>query len=144
MGSRYRTNRPTVISEIIDGEAVIIHLGTGCYYSLRGSASLVWDALNRGSSAEELVRLLKLAYDMSGTDAELPAVIDALLQELASEELVVPDEETTGSEATSLPLEAGRSAFETPRIERYTDLQDLILLDPVHDVDAQMGWPQAK
>lgn len=31
---RYRLNTPTVISEIIDGEVIVIHLGTGKYYSI--------------------------------------------------------------------------------------------------------------
>ncbi|MCU1244771.1 MAG: hypothetical protein JWN02_681, partial [Acidobacteria bacterium] len=29
-----------------------------------------------------------------------------------------------------------------PRLERYTDMQEIILLDPVHKVDSQ-GWPHA-
>jgi len=26
-------------------------------------------------------------------------------------------------------------------VEAHTDMADLILLDPVHDVDAEHGWP---
>ena len=32
------------------------------------------------------------------------------------------------------------SAFETPVLEKYTDMAELLLLDPIHDVDAT-GWP---
>jgi hypothetical protein len=28
-------------------------------------------------------------------------------------------------------------------LERYTDMQELLLLDPIHDVD-QTGWPRRK
>ena len=31
--------------------------------------------------------------------------------------------------------------FEAPSLEKYTDMQDLVLLDPVHEVD-QTGWPR--
>ena len=27
-----------------------------------------------------------------------------------------------------------------PALERFTDMEDLLLLDPVHDVE-EMGWP---
>jgi hypothetical protein len=29
-----------------------------------------------------------------------------------------------------------------PPISKFTDMQDIILLDPVHEVDAR-GWPHA-
>jgi hypothetical protein len=28
-------------------------------------------------------------------------------------------------------------------LERYTDMQELLLLDPIHDVD-ESGWPHRK
>ena len=42
----------------------------------------------------------------------------------------------------SAPADAAR-VFEAPRLEKYTDMQDLVLLDPVHEVDEQ-GWPQQR
>jgi hypothetical protein len=33
-----------------------------------------------------------------------------------------------------------KKPFTDPVIEIYTDLQDLLLLDPIHDVDDR-GWP---
>jgi hypothetical protein len=33
------------------------------------------------------------------------------------------------------------SAFVAPTLNTYTDLQDFLLADPLHDVDEQAGWP---
>jgi hypothetical protein len=33
--------------------------------------------------------------------------------------------------------------FEPPVLEQYTDMQDLLLLDPIHEVDEQ-GWPMTQ
>ena len=33
--------------------------------------------------------------------------------------------------------------FEAPALQVYTDMEDLLLLDPIHEVD-EMGWPSAK
>ena len=38
---------------------------------------------------------------------------------------------------------AVRRAFCEPRVETFSDLQDLFLVDPIHDVD-EAGWPHAK
>jgi hypothetical protein len=34
------------------------------------------------------------------------------------------------------------SKFEKPGLQKYSDMQDLLLLDPIHEVD-EMGWPHA-
>ena len=41
----FRVNSPTVVSETVDREVVMIHLDTGNYYSLRSTGALIWDAL---------------------------------------------------------------------------------------------------
>jgi len=41
------------------------------------------------------------------------------------------------------PLPAG-TVFAPPVLEVYTDMQDLLLLDPIHDVDETVGWPSPK
>jgi len=33
------------------------------------------------------------------------------------------------------------TAYERPDVQVFDDLADLILLDPVHDVNEQFGWP---
>ncbi len=33
--------------------------------------------------------------------------------------------------------------FEPPKLAKYTNMSDLLMLDPVHDVDEQ-GWPNRK
>jgi hypothetical protein len=35
-------------------------------------------------------------------------------------------------------------AFTQPVLEVYTDMQDLLLLDPIHEVDEEAGWPSPK
>lgn len=42
-----RINTPTVVGQVIDGEAVVINLQNGAYYSLVGSAAAIWEALER-------------------------------------------------------------------------------------------------
>jgi hypothetical protein len=60
------------------------------------------------------------------------------LGELEREGLIRPAERP----AERLNASTGQSRqFVPPVLERYDDMEDLLLLDPVHDVDAQ-GWPQ--
>jgi len=136
---RFAVNNPTVISETIEGETIIIHLGTGTYYSLEGTGADVWAALERSATAKEIAEQLEARYDVAG-DSALSAV-EAVLAEMASEELVrAADGEVVATEAVTSLHERGE--FTPPKLAKYTDMQDIILLDPVHEVD-ERGWPHA-
>ena len=135
--SGYVTN-PQVMHETIDGETIVIDLTTGTYYSLRGSGSTIWNAVASGASHDAIVGHLEDVYD--GQPAEIAEAAEAFLSQLEAEQLIAPGNGAgTGGGATPRPTET-RSRFEPPQLERYEDMQDIILLDPVHMVDDQ-GWP---
>lgn len=48
-------NAPHVVHETIDGEAILIHLVTGTYYSLDGVGAELWGALAAGVDRDALV-----------------------------------------------------------------------------------------
>jgi hypothetical protein len=129
-------NRESVSSDCLDGEVVAIHLGTGIYYSLRGPAAVLWQALGEPLDPAGGGAVLAARFDV----APEPAVRDAeaFMQRLVAENLVLP--------VADVPLhpapvpDATRLAYAPPALERFADLQDLLLLDPIHDVGVQ-GWP---
>jgi hypothetical protein len=41
------------------------------------------------------------------------------------------------------PLTAAAAITAAPVLEKYTDMQELLLLDPIHDVE-EAGWPKAR
>ena len=136
---RYRINTPQVINQTIDGEAIMINLATGSYYSLDRVGGDVWALLEASLPVEAIVADLGRRYDASRDD--IRRAVDDLLRRLSEEELVVPcdDGEPAGAASTE-PEPVQRCPFTSPRLEKFTDMQDLILLDPVHEVDSR-GWP---
>ena len=34
--------------------------------------------------------------------------------------------------------------FQSPEIQKFTDMEDLLLIDPIHEVDEEAGWPNIK
>ena len=138
--TRFRLDAPNVIAETIEGEAIMINLGTGNYYSVRGSGADVCAMLDGGASSEEIVDALLLRYD--GERATVAAAVEELLRDLEAEKLVARTDD--GVLLGRLPEngDQARIAFVPPTLEKYTDMQDLVLLDPVHEVD-ERGWPHA-
>jgi hypothetical protein len=135
---RFQVNNPRVMHETIEGEVILINLDTGTYYSLRDAGALVWRGVEQHADEEEIVAGLERTY--SGAVAEMRETVTALLDELRQEQLISPfdSEVTAGPDFDSLGV--GGGPFRPPVLEKHTDMQDLILIDPVHQVDAR-GWP---
>jgi hypothetical protein len=139
MPTRYRSNAPRFVDETIDGEALIMDMLKGSYFSCVGVSAFAWNALIAGASVPELAASLSAAYAVPTDDAtrDVQQYVDALV---AEEMLVEAVDASTPTLAPPDPEATG--AYASPEIERFTDLADLILLDPVHDV-TEAGWPHA-
>jgi hypothetical protein len=135
--SSFRVNSPPVVHDTIDGETVVIHPVTGIYYSLSGTASWIWDRLARGWDTPSILTALQSAYPQE-PESVIHESYEAFLQELAKEQLVVPaSQAVTAAEPGSQP---DGQPFVAPVLQRYQDMQELLLLDPIHEVEAS-GWP---
>jgi hypothetical protein len=130
----YRVNTPTVAAETVDGEVLMIHLESGNYYSLRASGAAIWDGVEHGIATTTIVATVRDRF--GAPDAE--QLVGAFLTELVDEDLVAPAD---GPGATEWEPPKFVSEFAPPALEKFTDMQHLILLDPVHEVDAGKGWP---
>jgi hypothetical protein len=136
---QYRiTQSPNVAARSFGDEIIVANFITGVYYSLLGSAAQVWDGLMAGQSLPEVSRAVATVGDLDPAEFEQAAA--KLVEDLAAENLIEPATDAPVTDWTALPP-AGE-AFALPVLERFTDMQDLLLLDPVHDVE-EMGWPHA-
>ncbi len=142
MRGTIRVNAPSVIGEVIDGEAVIMDLGSGHYFSTDGTGAVIWSGIERGLSRAGLVAMLAARYDAD--HAALTAAVDVFVGELCERQLVV-ELDVAPNDTTPLDDIDGevRVVFVVPTLNTYADMEDLLLLDPIHDVDAT-GWPAAK
>jgi hypothetical protein len=141
MTMRLRVNSPNVIHETIEGEVILIDLGTGTYYSLRDAGAAAWQAIERGADEDEIQAALALRYE--GSADEMREAVRRLVAELEAEGLIRAESEADAPATGPPPSQNGTAArepFRPPALEKHTDMQDLILLDPVHEVGAQ-GWP---
>lgn len=138
--TRFRVNTPQIAHEAIDDEVIIVDFETGNYFSLEASGAVIWTALAAGADLDAILQHLEARYDCAGMD--VAAITASFLAELVEQGLISPVGVANG--ASVLPQLHGasspRSPFGAPVLHRYTDMQELLLLDPIHDVD-EAGWP---
>lgn len=134
---RLTPNRATVAAKVIDGEAIILDVTRGAYYSLDGAGAVVWTCLEYGHPVDSIVRILEERYE--GTPDQFRQQVEALTDHLLREGLVVP---ANGDKPPRDLDPAGlKQPFVDPQLHKYTDMGDLLALDPPMPVldDATSG-----
>jgi hypothetical protein len=135
----FRVNTPTVTAESFEGEVVIINLRSGFYYSSVGTGAELWDALHAGATREAIVECA--ARDYVGAADSIRKSVDHFISQLLEEGLIVPG--AGGGDAVDGQLKfgsEGANEFVEPELQKYEDMEQLLLLDPIHEVD-EAGWP---
>lgn len=139
---RFRVNTPTVTHETIDGEAVIINLDSGNYYSLVEVGSFIWGLVEKGASASEVHNVILQTYQ--GDAQDIDRGVQELMAQLQQENLIVPVDGAGEALDLTQVVPANnheKLSFNPPSLHKYSDMQELLLLDPIHDVD-DAGWPK--
>jgi hypothetical protein len=144
--TRFRINEPKVIQETIEGESVIVNLASGNYFSVDNVGAEIWQNIEQGKSFGEILDAVFLAYD--GEKDNIKNTVEKFVYELMREELVVQQatqaEGAFGNKEYKTESEqVQKQLFEAPDLKKYTDVQDLLLLDPIHEAD-DTGWPNMK
>ena len=124
----FRSREEEVASKVIDGEAIIINLANGVYYSMDKVGALVWERLQAGYTLDDVIRAVTDAYDVSPEQAESNVV--ELVEELLLENLVVTSENGALRAAEVIARQEDKSPYELPKLNIYRDMGDLLALDP--------------
>lgn len=135
-GGRLEIAAPGCVADDFNGEIVALNLDSGYYFSFGKLAAAVWRDLAAGHSVDAIVD------NLATVDVELAEQARRLVADIIRHKLMRP---ASGAAAPSASLEslslavAGGAAIV---LEIYDDMRDLVLADPVHDVDEQAGWPK--
>lgn len=130
----YTTEVPKIISKEFDDEVVLANYDSGLYYSLADTGAKIWLALRAGASDQGIITAFAGKFPAA---ADVEASVRAFIEHLVREGLIVPAD--SGDEKAGLSLDLLHE-FQAPVLDRFDDLKELLLLDPVHDVD-ETGWP---
>ena len=131
MSTWFRLNSPAVVFDASADDTVIINLVSGRYFRLDAASSLAWNALVASES--------RAAFTASATnEPDLLASMDDMIATLVAEDLIVEAPEAGAAEHPEPWAFAGFT------LESFSDLEDILGLDPIHEVDPNKGWPTAR
>jgi hypothetical protein len=133
------TSVPLLISQQFDSEVVLANYQNGVYYNLDGSAAQIWLGLKINRTVEEIGSAIAAATggDVPSITQQVQAFVDSMLAEGLIAEGVADARSETSVE-TWAPVLSG--TFGPPEFQRFDNLRELLLMDPVHDAGEE-GWP---
>lgn len=125
---RFHVNTQLVASEVVDGEAVIINLSSGMYYTLDKVGAEVWQLVELGCSTRHMAHLLAKHHGVA--PETVLSDIDELFTSLLEQELVVPSTDPTPDSPTLPSVAQPSNGYQKPALVIYTDMSEVLALDP--------------
>lgn len=132
---RFSAPSQHVAHERIEDEVIAINLTTGTYFSMQGSAADSWSVLMSGADVEGVGGALAAMYQLDATDVRKD--VEIFVGRLVEAGLLVED---IDSVSVDVALQRTDTDYAAPLLEKYDDMEELLLLDPIHEVD-DAGWP---
>lgn len=123
---RLAPNRTEITSKVIEGEAIIINLRDGTYYSLDAVGSRIWARVLAESTLDEIVEAVCRHFGVDDDVARADAV--RLLVELAEAKMLAPSQRGAPDADDDTPT--ARAGYAPPQLESFHDMAELLALDP--------------
>lgn len=136
---KIEVNKQRIISETLDGETILINLESGAYYSMNETGSIIWEDIQAGYSTGKIIEHIKNTYDIE--EGRIPTAIAEFMKFLETDMLIL-ESDAVSDISVPAPLTT-KKVFIIPKIDKYEDMQEMLLADPIHDVDTT-GWPKRK
>jgi hypothetical protein len=135
-------DRTRIQFEKFEDETVIINVENGLYYSLSPSGSEVLRIVDSGCPSGLLIdTLLGNSEEAIQHGPNIIRFVEDLIREgilVEADDLAVADQSIT----IPGPVYTTAGVFQPPLLEKYDEVRDLLLIDPIHMVDQEKGWPK--
>jgi hypothetical protein len=127
--ARWKPRQMDIAAKVLDGEAVIIDLARGTYYSMDGVGAVVWELLEAGRTLAELTTAVTRSYGVSAERARQD--LRSLVEDLLAEDLIVEVDAEKPRSAGERDEPGAGGEYEPPKLHVYRDMADLmVFLEP--------------
>jgi len=139
---RFKVSSQEIVHETIEGEVVIVNLENGFYYSSDKLGCVVWKFVESGYTYGQILEVLSDKYPQNRL--EIKESVARMIGELRDEGLIVSAQDGPAADRAVVDSpDVGEAEFVPPSLQKHKDMQDLLLVDPIHEVE-DSGWPNRK
>ncbi len=135
----YKLNEEKMFFDIADGQAIVINFVTGMYYGTSALGSVILERVVKGNDIKKIVSAVSKLKDCPN---DIESKINKFIDQLKEKEIIIDGETNEGGDE-EISEDALADGYELT-LDEFAEVKDLILADPVHDVDVEEGWPILK
>lgn len=135
----YSLNDEKMFMDIADKIAIVINSETGIYYGLNGFGTTVLENLAKGADSDELLNRLQ---KLPNAPENLAQRFNDFVADLLEKELLIAA--PANMQEINIDAEMANSDNFVMEINSYTDAQEMLLADPIHEVKEETGWTPEK
>lgn len=139
--SRFRLNDADVTAQVLDGEAIMINLSTGVYYSMDKVGGFLWTIITGGHSLAEAAAAVGARYEVPAERAQ--ADVTRVAEELISECLIIVADDVPPPQVTEERHSQSKLVYESPQLNIYRDMSELLALDPPIPAFNEIAWKES-
>lgn len=133
--TNYVLNDSKMFADITDGMAIVINGETGVYYGMNTLGTSVFENIISGAKVEDILIALKA---IDGVNSNVEDNLNTFVSSLVEKEILISGEGSSRSVNIS-----SVDGFEMT-VDEYSDAQELLLADPIHEVKEDSGWTPEK
>jgi hypothetical protein len=139
LDNAYEIDTLRTMSETLDEETIIISLENGNYYNLNSTATVIWNKIEEHYTAAQIIQYISNCYNESVDN--IKSNVEEVLKTLEKDELITKSDNIEKIEIEY--KDVAKEKYIIPLVEKYEDMQEMLLADPIHDVE-EKGWPKVK
>lgn len=133
--AHFRLQGPDILVDDVAGDVVVVNGQTGSSYTITGPGAAVWHLLLAGHAVEAVA--VRVACGHDATAAQALVAITPFIAALEAEGLL----RRAASDAPRSPvprtvIDGVWGPLVAPMLQKYGDLRDLLLLEPILDGSA--------
>jgi len=138
MNSQLEVNQAEAAATIMDGEAIMMNLTQGVYYSTDAVGARIWELAAEGHMLDAIANRLTLEYDV--TPAQAAADVQRIGEQFVAEGLMRVSDQDRPSPAQPAAPSAAKQTYTTPQLEIFREMGHLLALDPPMPGLENMSW----
>ncbi len=123
-----KPNTNEVASKVVDGEAILINLSNGMYFSLDAVGGSIWTLVSDGHDLNTISTAVAQHYGVA--EDTVANDIQTFAQTLVEEGLVVSSDSEAPAGQPAPKLTPATGDYATPQLTKFDDMVDLFALDP--------------
>ena len=131
----YKLNEAKMFADITDNVAIIINSETGIYYAMNNCGSIIFKDVIDGCSTNLIIDNLK---KIESCPNDIEQKFKIFIDELLKKEIIIAGEKSSKTPVLDEAI-IKKDKFEM-KVSEYEDAQEMLLADPIHDVDEEEGW----